>query len=108
MTAGGAASAAAPRLPPGGPAPGPRRPPGEPAPAPGEREISFTVADERETNFTLGAPKTRYPPRQPGPSSSLRSPINAGDGVTRSDASSSNVVIRSPLISRRCTCEVPG
>lgn len=104
MTAGGAASAAAPRLPPGGPAPGPRRPPGEPAPAPGEREISFTVAAERET----GAPKTRYPPRQPGPSSSLRSPINAGDGVTRSDASSSNVVIRSPLISRRCTCEVPG
>ena len=27
----------------------------------------------------------RYPPRQPGPSSSLRSPINAEDGVTRSD-----------------------
>lgn len=50
----------------------------------------------------------RHPPRQPGPSRAFRSPINADDGVTRSETSSSSVVIRSPLMSRRCTCDVPG
>ena len=42
------------------------------------------------------------------PYGTWKSPISAGDGVTRSDESNSSVVIRSPLTNRRCTCDVPG